>query len=177
MGISVLPEQDFESLVLGESSEAIAIRTVEENRLAALSMARQARRTLDVFSLVLEPAVYDQPEFAEAVKRIALGSAQARVRLLVRDVGTIVRRGHRLLALARRLSSFIELRVQAAEHHRFNSAVLIADRTGTIVRELADEPSGTAIFSNRRAASELSDTFTEMWEASDTDPNLRRLHI
>ena len=120
--MSVLPEHDFESFVLGESSDPIEVKTTEENQLAALAMARQTRRTLDVFSLVLEPAVYDQPEFAEAVKRIALGSTQARVRLLVRDTNPIVRRGHRLLELSRRLSSFIEMRVQATEHHRFNSA-------------------------------------------------------
>lgn len=143
----------------------------------SLALARQCRRHLDIVSRHLDPAVYDNDDFAEAVKRIALGNRHARIRLFIVDPRPLVSRGHRLLDLAERLSSFVQVRVAAPLQKEFNEAILLADRKGYAHRRFADRFEGTANFSDPRLAAALADRIDELWERGLPDPNFRRLHL
>ena len=73
---------DFEAFRLKNDGETVAIDTSEECRVAALSMARQAARSIEIVSRSLDPAIYDNAEFADAVSELVTGSRRARVRAL-----------------------------------------------------------------------------------------------
>ncbi len=163
--------------VLGVSDERLDIDAGTTLAAVSLAMAAQCSRELDIVSRHLDPAIYDDDDFVAAVKRLALGSRRARIRLLVTDSRPLLARGHRLLDLAARLSSFIELRVPAPQHKDFNEAMLLADKQGYIHRRHADRFDGNANFSDRRTCAALSERFEEMWERGAPDPNFRRLHI
>lgn len=162
---------------LGESAGETALQSSAQMRAIALSMARQCQGELDIASRQLDPAVYDSDAFVEAVKKIVLGSRYARVRILISAPEAVVKQGHRLVTLALKLTSFIEIRTPAVEDREFNQAMVVADRTGYIHQQLADRYEGVADFSNRGRASELSRAFDLLWERAVPDPNLRRLHI
>jgi hypothetical protein len=168
---------DFAHLVLGEYAEPVYVETSEANRLATLAMARQASRSLDVVSRNLDPPVYDDPALSDAVKMMVRKSRNARVRIMVQDAGPMVARGHRFIDLAQKLSSFIEIRVPAGEHAKYNSALLVADSTGFIHRTLADRYEGIVNFNDRRNALEYIRQFDEMWATATPDPNLRALRL
>ena len=168
---------DFEHFVLKEDSQAVAIDTSEACRLAALSMVRQAARSIDIVSRQLEPRMYDNRDFCEAVSQLVVGSRRARVRALVRDSDPAVKRGHRLVALSQRLSSFIEIRVPAREFDDYNAAFLIVDGAGVVYRTLSDGFEGSVNFNSPRMAQELSRQFEAMWQTALSDVNLRRSHL
>lgn len=168
---------DFSNHVLGETADTVGVGRSGEVRAAATSMVRQARRTLDLVSRNLDAAVYDDAEFLEATKQLVLRSGRTQMRILVQDATPAVTRGHRLLELTRRLSSYMDIRVPGRQHANYNSAFLIVDRMGTIFRPLADRYDGVVCFRNPREAGELSELFEEMWALADTDPNLRALKV
>ena len=168
---------DFARFALKKDANLVDIDTSEACRLAAVSMARQAARSIDIVSRRLDPQMYDNDEFCQAVSRMVIGSKRARVRVLVRHVEPLVRRGHRLLNLAQRLSSFIELRVPAPEFDDYNGAFLIADGAGTIERRLSDRFEASVNFNDPRTAQELGRHFEDMWRTATPDMNLRRSHI
>ncbi len=168
---------ELEHKVLGESSGPMELTTSAESRELALVLARQASISVDIVSRHLDPAVYDQAPFLDAVKQLVLNQRMARVRMLVRDIQPILTGGHRLAALAARLSSFLEIRVPAEQHKDFNQAFMVVDGTGFIHRELADRYEGFADFANRGQASELQRKFEEMWSIATPDPNLRQMTI
>jgi hypothetical protein len=143
----------------------------------SLRLVEQCVRRLDLASRHLDPAIYDRDDFVGAVKRLALSSRLAQVRLLVTETGPVVSRGHRLIELAMRLTSFIEVRTTGPEHKGFNEAMLIADNTGYVHRRFADRYEGEASFADKRRASDLTTRFEELWERSLPDQNFRRLHI
>lgn len=163
--------------VLGETAGTIAF--ADSVALAALSLelARQCRRQLDIVSRHLDPAVYDSDDFAEAVKVLALSHRQARIRLFVVDSRPLVSRGHRLLTLAERLSSYVEIRVPSPQHKDFNEAMLVADGRGYTHRRLADRFDGVADFNAPRLAAALVERIDELWERGRPDANFRRLHL
>lgn len=169
--------ENIEDLILGESSGRVALETKEENRIAALSLTRQARRTLDIFTHDLDPPIYNDPAFIEALTALALRSRYSRIRILVHDSGRAVKEGHRLLELSRRLSSFIELRQPNQDYKDHNEAFCIADERGVLHRMLSGRYEGSVDFNAPLEAQKLSAFFNTVWDKAETDPNLRRLHV
>lgn len=165
----------FDDHRLGATDREIPLATAGEHRAIGLALARQCRRRLEIVSRSLDPRVYDSAELAEAVKQLAIGHRNARIRLLVADPEPLIHDGHRLLDLAGRLPSFIELRVLAVEDRDFNEAFLIADGSGYVHRSQAERYEGTANFNHRSKARELARRFDALWDMAEPDPNLRRM--
>ncbi|MGA7802386.1 MAG: acyltransferase [Gammaproteobacteria bacterium] len=167
----------FSHCVLGESSQTLPLESWADNRAAALSLVGQARRTLDIFTFDLEPSVYDHPPLLDAIRALALRSRHSRVRVLVKDSRRAVKDGHRLVDLARNLSTFIQIRKAHDDVRDFAEAFLIADAVGTLHRTLATRYEGSARFRAGLHARQLTQWFNEVWERSVPDPELRRLHL
>jgi hypothetical protein len=168
---------DFSDHILGKSREPATVDTSVGNRAAVLSMLRQTRHTIDIFSRELDTPIYDNGDVVAAVRAVVVGSSRARVRILVSDTARVVAHGHRLLNLAYRLSTFIEIRKVAHEHRTYNTALFIADNTGTVVRRFADRFDAEVCFYNLKQARELTRTFNQMWAIAKPDPNLRAVHL
>ncbi len=162
---------------LGETSEALVIETLEDCQAASLALANQAQNTLYIYSRELDPRLYDLPSFEEAVRGVAVRNRQSEVRILIRSSQHIVKYGHRLLDLARRLSSSIAIRIAGASHRNHNEAFLIADGVGYLHRTLADRFEGRADFNDPLATRELLRFFETAWEHARRDPELLRLHL
>ena len=169
--------EDFANLTLKEHSETVEIDTSDECRLASLSMARQAARSIDIVSRHLDPLVYDNREFEEALSDLVVGSNRAKVRILVLQPDALVKQGHRLLTLTQRLSSYMDMRVPAREHKDYNAAFMVVDEIGSIYRSHADRYEGLVRFNDRAAAMELERQFEEMWTGAVADANLRRTYL
>jgi len=168
---------DLASLVLGETDLGFQVARADELREVLLALARQARRTLDIVTRHLDPPLLDRDDFVDAVKTVALGSKYAEIRILVLDPGPVVARGHRLIQLAQRLSSFIHVRAPSPEHKEFNEAWLVADKRAYAHRRFSDRFEATVNFNDPRLAAQLCNRFEEIWQRANPDPNLRRLHL
>ncbi len=172
-----LEELKLDELVLGETPAQIRLNDMADNRLLALGLAQQARRTLDIFTRDLEPAIYDQEPFLNALRELALRSQRVRIRVLLQDASRIVQNGHRLVELMRRLTTFMEIRQPHQDYRDHNEAFLVADGVGIIHRRLADRPEGLGSFKMPLRGRELTNFFDEVWERSQPHPDLRRLFI
>jgi len=162
---------------LGETPDVVEVALSDEARDAALALVRQARRTVDIVSRHLDAPLYDTAEFVAAVKALALGSHQARIRIVLGNVEPVLRDGHRLVTLAQRLPTFIQIRVPAPQFRDFNQAFLVADETGFLHRQFSDRYEGSASFFAPATARELLRVFEPIWETAEPDPNLRALRI
>ena len=143
----------------------------------SLEIAQNGRRTIDIATRRLDPALYDNQPFVDALKDLVLRNRLARVRLLISDMAPVISRGHRLIDLASRLSSFIAVRKPGKDYKNFNEVMLVADNNAYTHRRFADRYDGIGSLDDIRRASELSGQFDEIWKRADLDPNFRRLHI
>jgi hypothetical protein len=168
---------DFTEYTLGESKQKIQIETIEENRAAAITLASQACRSIHIFSHDLDPMVYDNSEFVDAIKTLAIGHSQAQVQIIIQDSRKIIEQGHRIVELARRISSSIHIRKTPAEMKSYAQAFLIADKTGLLYRTIGERYEGYVNFDDRFECKNQLDFFATTWEHSAPDPELRRLHI
>ena len=110
------------------------LSTLEEVRAASLQCAGAATRMLTMYTQDLESEVYDQPKFIEAVKRLVLARGYAKVRVLLVEPSRAVYESSRFIALARRITSHIEIRRANPEFRREPSAFLVADDRAVVYR-------------------------------------------
>ena len=165
----------LEELIVGESTEVLEPETSDDCRALSLLMAQQALNRVRIVSRNLDAKLFDDEAFVEAIKQLVLKRSSSRVEIIVKDSGPLMRRGHRLVTLAQRLSSYIEIRRPGRQHRTFNAAYFVVDSCAYIDRTFADRYEGTACFNDPRTARAMLSTFDDMWQAGEPDLNLRRL--
>ncbi len=172
ININDLPKQ-----VLGETRGYIDLKGLEDNKQVAIHMAKQGQRSLKLFTPNLDPRVFDNEAFIDAVKKIALHNPRSYVSILILDPHEVVSHGHRIVELARRISSHVFINRADEEDHNHVDTFMIVDDVGIIRRAHNDRFEGLAEFNNPGEARLLLKTFNEAWERSQPEPELRRLHL
>lgn len=168
---------DWSAYQLGKNSGDIVIDSSDDNQAAALRLVTQANRSLDLFARDLEPRIYDSPTFADAVRSLAVKTRELHVRILVIDPDYIIKHGHRLIELSRRLTSHMEIRKVHEDYCNNPEAFLVVDQRGLLHRKLASRYEAVVNFNNPITATELHHLFTEMWDRSKQYMDFKRLYI
>jgi len=166
---------DIEDYRLGETDKLLELEKRAENILVTNHMAKQCQRSLNIISRELDPLVFDTEEFADAVKYLALRHRHSKIQIIVFEPDTIVKRGHRLLDIASRLSSFVEIRKAHYSFDAYNECMMVADATGYIHRESGERFEATANFKDLRHTKNLLTQFADMWEMATPDANFRNM--
>lgn len=169
-------EQQLQHAQLGKE---LSLQAKDRNDvlLACQKITEQTRFRLDIVSRDLDPSIFDNEDYCEAVKQLATRSAKSKIRILIQSSDHIIKHGHCLIQLSRRLSSYIDIRLQGEDYGEFNEAWLLADNCGWIRRPLSGGFTAECHFDSPREVLERSKQFSLMWDKSVADPNLRRLHI
>jgi predicted GNAT family N-acyltransferase len=163
------PKPEARVLIAEDRDQAVA---------AIADLLADARYEIAIYTRDLDPALLDVQPILDAIKRIALSGRRARVRVLVQEPRKALTDGHRLIALAQRLPSVIELRTPQEETDRtYASAFLINDRRGYLFRTLAsrNEGEGSTYAPGRHA--QLREYFDQVWERSVPSEELRHLAL
>lgn len=162
---------------LGRDSEQYILEDAHQLAGATDELLDQARRTVRIHAPELDGPLLDRDAPLSALASMTR-TRRARVRVLLMDSSAALRDGHRLIDLARRFPSYIELRLLSQEDRVRRDAWVVADETGLVYRpdyrRLAD---GHACFHDVSLAPKLARDFDEWWERGQTDPELRRLYI
>jgi len=132
---------------------------------------------LTMYTQDLESQVYDQPAFIDTVKRLVLARGYAKVRVLLVEPSRAVYESSRFIALARRITSHIEIRHANPEFRKDPCAFLVADDRAVVYRLDARRWDGMAEMNDPAVARLYLDRFDEVWLASAPDAETRQLHL
>lgn len=141
----------------------------------AVSLAQTASRYIYILSPQLDHEVFDSAELVQALSELARRSRQTEIHILVSDTRALVARGHRLLALARRLPSVVLIR-KAGHHPQWKGqTVVIRDRDGFLYKA-ADVDKDAHYQPDSRAETQPHlELFQELWRYGTEDPELRSM--
>jgi hypothetical protein len=153
------------------------LETLAENREAAVAVAAVAKRELALFSRDLEIPLYDKDEFIRTVQELATRSRMSRIRIVCIDAGPSIRAGHRLVGLAQRFSSYIEVRQASHDHASLAETFMVADEAAVLYRPIFTRYEGYADVHAPLEARKFLKQFAEIWEKAEPDPEFRRLGI
>jgi len=164
-------------LEVGLIDAEIAINSRDMALQAVMSLAQQAKLQIRLFSPNLESALYDQEKVIKHLSNLARRNPHTSIQILVSDSHNAVKNGHRLLQLAQRLSSSIEIRRPIRQHQALNQSMLLADALGYVFLEQPERFVGRCNFYDSITVKALSDVFREAWNHSTPDPEIRNLMI
>lgn len=149
--------------------------SVETTRITLL---QDSRHVLAIHLPALDGDSFSSTAELAEIRRIATSGRGARVRLLLHDTGAALREGHRLVALAQRLSSVIQIRRPVEEIDLGNrSAYLLNDAGGYLLLPEHDRPQGRAARNDRAAQAPLRQQFDDVWERSERATELQALGL
>ena len=153
------------------------LSTLDEYRAAVAEIATRANRTLSIYTPDLEPQLYDQDMFLEPLKRLVLARSHARLRVLISDPARAVREGNRFMQMARRLTSYIDLRNVAPEYRSNPCAFIVADDKSIVYRQQCSRWDGIVELDDAQIVRRYLAYFDEVWAGSQIQPELRATAI
>ena len=140
-------------------------------------LASKARRTLLLHTYDLEARIFDRLPFIDAVSALVRRHPGTCFGVLIQNVERVVKDGHRLVELARRLGSRVQIRRCAQQYQGYYGTFLLADDSGYLYRPQSSRYEGLASFNNTAEVARLGKYFREVWERSAADVELRRLYV
>lgn len=158
--------------------QLLRTETREHVIAAVLQLFADARHAVVIHHRELAPGVLDHEDVLAAMRRLATSGRGADLRLLLGDPGQALRDGHRLIPLAQRLTSSIQLRVPVEDPDRvYPSAFLANDVGGYLMLPLVERYEGRGATCNPGTSRQLVRYFDEVWERSAPATVLRSLGL
>ena len=143
----------------------------------ALYLASGARRNLRIYSPMLDHEVFDNPDFASAITALVRNSRNSNIRLLINDSKAIVKRGHRLLDISRRLSSSVKIQLISEHPELITDNFVIRDNDGIVYKPNDKKRLGFYEPHSKAACQQPIEQFDLLWERSQPDRELRELRL
>ncbi|HJU26184.1 MAG TPA: GNAT family N-acetyltransferase [Rhodanobacteraceae bacterium] len=152
--------------------------TREELIAVTQTLLEGARHSMCVLVRELHPILLNDTASLVQLRRLAISGRGASLRMIAQDLSRAFREGTRLLQLAQRLSSVIEMRrpVEPADLS-YRSAFMCVDTQGYLFRPVESEMAavGSTYAPGRHA--ELMRLFEEVWNRSEPWPEQRELGV
>ncbi len=169
---------DLSHRLLGRDTGLLRAHHPRVIEAAVAAMATQATRSLSILTSDLEPRLYDREPVLAAIRRLAINlRGQLPVRILLIDAESVVSRGHRLLELARTLTSGVQIRAVPEAFMPRCDFFIVADAKGYCLRRRTDPDHSLIDFAGTATARRLSRAFETIWEQGEVHQGLRRLFL
>jgi predicted GNAT family N-acyltransferase len=162
---------------LGHDKQLIQLRSESDFRNVILNMAGQALRSIRIYSPLLSHDLFDHDNLMTICSKLARRNKYTKIEILVFNPHRMIKNGHALLNIARKLPSSIRIKIVDPEMRQQHHEYVLVDGQGVIYRAEHDTYAGTAEFHDITGCNHLDRQFTESWESGLLDPNLRKLSI
>lgn len=180
MRLALAPLAAPERPALAPAPKPVILRATTREELIDVTQTLLvgAKHSMCVLVRELHPQLLDDTACLVELRRLAISGRGASIRILAQDLTRALEDGTRLLELAQRLSSIIELRRPIEQPDlEYESAFMCVDTQGYLFRPLEHDmlATGSTYAPGRHA--ELMRLFEAVWARSEPWPELRPLGI
>lgn len=149
----------------------------EQAAKLALDLINEARLEICFFGPLIDPVLFDNDLAAEKLSEFARRSPRTRIRIVVHDTQKNVVHSHRLLPLAQKLTSSIDIHITGSKHRDLRQQYMLVDGKAYLFCPVAERYQGRAEMHAPAAVKEMQQDFEEIWNHSKPDINTRRLNL
>lgn len=150
---------------------------IHNYQAALLDLIQQTERHLLILSYNLDPEVFDTTEMSDKLSQLARRNRYSEIKILVVDSSQMVKKGHRVVELQRRLPSSISLRRVTDSNITIKENWVIADNIALIHQSVQEPDACWGNFYNRPLAEDYAMQFQHLWQHAQEDPDIRQLEI
>jgi len=160
----------------GNTENDIHLDNIDDIRKSVNQLATTALRTIKIFTPDLEHETYNNDIFQKALMNLIRGNRHAQIQILVSDSSAAIHHGHRLISLARQLTSAMQIRNTPEDYQYTHMTFILVDQSGFVFKP--DGAVQNAIVSNcKYRSNKLQEFFTPAWEQAEQDPQVREVQI
>lgn len=165
--------------ILGETDIRVELSHLVMLQNAAIALLAQSKREILIVTPDLEHARFDNDEFINALSAFSRSSRYTVTRLLIANPSMAVAEGHRLVKLARKLSSLIDIRQLHDDDIDVSQpqAWIVADDIGLLRCTNRDPWQGSLLPKGTPYAQQARTRFMEWWERGAEIQDFRELGI
>jgi len=143
-----------------------------------LKLIAATRRELCIYTRDLDAALFDHEPVLDALKQLSISGRGCSIRIIVQEPRVPAQRGHRLIALAQRMSSVFALRTPTQDEDlQYPSAFVVNDVRGFYFRTLGSRFEGECVNYAPGQHAQYLDFFNRVWERSEPSEELRQLSL
>lgn len=160
--------------------DARAVKDREDLAAARLQLLAKARYKVSLYVPTLDPDAFSSPAELAELRRIATAGRGAGIRVLLGDPAAALRAGHRLIDLAQRLPSALQIRTPTADEGgeiESRRAWLLNDTYGYLFLPDADRPEGRTALRDGPGQAPLLLQFEQIWERASPASQLQPLDL
>ena len=148
------PSSDYREIRRSEADDAV------------FSLVERAQRSIALYAPRLDLPFFNRARTAQSLARFVAAGRQNRIRILVGDEQWFIRHNPRLVSLARRYSSFVEVRRTAEDVTPASECFVVVDASALFHQPTLGEPT-CLVGDNARAAGAVLRRFDEEWKACE----------
>jgi predicted GNAT family N-acyltransferase len=126
-------------------------------------------RNIDILSQNLEHDLYDHLLLAEKLSGFVRSNRHSNVRIILQDGEQLNLRSSEILALARRLSSSIQIRILNEEYGTLNEAFALFDNDRIVYLNNETNCEGFVNYNDRANVKNLKERFQSLWDQYSTE--------
>jgi hypothetical protein len=177
----VFPDGEVTAMADDDKRISIPLEGLDDSRRALLELFQNLRRTLYLYTPVVRPELYDDPEVLDAVRKRVVSQPKVRLHWLLPPAREWRGACPRLVQLSERLTTALVLRTpnrqESPNRLELGQAFAIADESSLLrfsdprrlLGEYDSQPS--------ERMKELLELFQVLWSRAQADSDLRRLGI
>ena len=158
-------------------SDVSQLTTHQDYIDAFLSLIENTSRYLRIRSAYLDPSLFNEREVIEAISQFARSSRFTEVHILLDYPEYLLRNGHRLLDLSRRLSHKILIKEYYSDKIEQQESLIISDCKGILIKYQDADTPGLLSLTDAVTTKRLQEAFVHDWERSSLARQLRQLSI
>jgi hypothetical protein len=159
------------------SAHVISLESTDELQEAVLRLAQQAQREITLFTPVMEPELYNKPDFVDALLQLLKRSRYTRIRMLVSETRPLGENCPRLVKLLRATDDRFLLKKIAVDPASVTPAYLIEDDHSMIRWPNATLHRAMCYTGDRARVKQQMEDYNLLWGTAVNDPNLRQLSL
>jgi len=136
-----------------------------------------AKQRIQIYSHDLDPRILNNRETEQQLIRFIKKSRSCKVQILIYDEQFLRGIDHRLVALAQRFTSYIEIKIVAKDYHENPFGFYLVDGRTMIYRNNVEKYEAEIFHMPHFAIKDKSKLFESIWQSSSPASFLRALHL
>lgn len=136
-----------------------------------------ARQSIQIYSHGLDPRILNNRQVEKSILDFVKRSRNSKVQILIYDERLLRGIDHRLVSLAQKFTSFIDIRVVAKDFHENPFGFYLVDHRTMVYRSNVERYEAEKLVMPNFVIKDKSKLFHTIWQSSSPASFLRALHI
>jgi len=162
---------------MDDSNQHQLINSLVELKKASTELFKEAKQTICIYSKNLDPRILNNRDIESQLILFIKKSRNCRIKILIISEQELMGLDHRIVSLAQRFTSFIELKLIPSDYHENHFGFYLIDSRKIIYRNNNERYEAEQVQLPSSLIIEKTKLFNQIWQVASPASFLRGLYL